>query len=64
MPIKRKPSALWQHYQELRLIGQDPILAMGLIIVGAFVTLFVAYPLLRVIWQGFFELDTGNVSFE
>lgn len=37
---------------------------MGLIIVGVFVLLFVAYPLLRVIWQGFFELETGNFSLE
>lgn len=57
-------SRLWQRYQELRLIGQDPVLAMGLIIVGVFVLLFVAYPLLRVIWQGFFELETGNFSLE
>lgn len=57
-------TALWQRHQELRLIGQDPVLALGLILVGLFVLLFVAYPLLRVIWQGFFELDTGNFNLE
>ncbi len=55
---------LWQRYQEWRLIGQDPVLAMGLIAVGLFVAIFIAYPILRVVWQGFFELDTGNFSLE
>ncbi|MEM7125814.1 MAG: iron ABC transporter permease [Chloroflexota bacterium] len=57
-------SPLWQRYQELRLIGQDPVLAMGLILVGLFAVLFIAYPLIRVIWQGFFELETGAFSLE
>ena len=63
-PSGTRRSPLWQRYQELRLIGQDPVLAMGLIVVGVFVAIFVAYPLLRVIWQGFFELETGNFSLE
>lgn len=46
--VQRSP--IWRRYQEFRLIGQDPVLALGLILVGDFVLLFVAYPLLRVIW--------------
>ncbi len=53
---------LWRRWQELRLIGQDPVLAIGLMVVGVFVFLFVAYPLLRVVWQGFFDPVTGNFS--
>lgn len=37
---------------------------MGLLLVVIFVFLFIAYPLLRVVWQGFFELDTGEFSLE
>jgi iron(III) transport system permease protein len=55
-------SPLWRRWQEFRLIGQDPILALGLIAVGAFVLLFVALPLLLVIWEGFFDPVTGQVS--
>ncbi len=46
----------------MRLIGQDPVLAVGLIAVSAFVFLFVALPLLRVIYQGFFDPVTGEFS--
>jgi iron(III) transport system permease protein len=53
-----------RRWQEFRLIGQDPILAVGLIIVSCFVFLFVALPLLRVMWQGFFDPATGRVSVE
>jgi iron(III) transport system permease protein len=55
-------SPLWRRWQEFRLIGQDPVLALGLIAVGAFVLLFVALPLLLVIWEGFFDPVTGQVS--
>jgi hypothetical protein len=55
-------SPLWRRWQEFRLIGQDPVLALGLIAVGAFVLLFVALPLLLVIWEGFFDPITGQVS--
>ena len=57
-------SALWRRWQELRLIGQDPILAMGLLVVGIFVFLFVALPLFSVVVQGFFDPETGELSFE
>ena len=57
-----KRSALWRRWQEIRLIGQDPVLAMGLMLVGLFVFVFVAWPLLRVAWQGFFDPVTGNFS--
>ncbi len=61
-----RPNRFWailrRRYREIRLIGRDPILAMGLLLVGIFVLLFIAYPLLRVVWQGFFELDTGAFS--
>ncbi len=52
---------LWRRWQEFRLIGQDPVLAVGLIVVVTFVSLFVALPLLRVVWQGFFDA-TGAFS--
>jgi iron(III) transport system permease protein len=57
-------SPLWRRWQEFRLIGQDPVLALGLIAVGAFVLLFVVLPLALVIWQGFFDPVTGAVSFK
>ena len=62
----REPSSkrLWRRYQEYRLISRDPILAMGLLLVGVFVFLFIAFPLLRVVWQGFFNLETGDFSLE
>ena len=46
------------------MIGQDPILGAGLILVGSFVFLFVALPLVRVVWQGFFDIETGEFSLE
>lgn len=57
-------SPLWRRWQEFRLIGQDPVLALGLIGVGAFVLLFVVLPLALVIWQGFFDAATGAISFK
>ena len=57
-----KRSILWRRWQEIRLIGQDPVLAMGLMLVGLFVFVFVAWPLLRVAWQGFFDPVTGDFS--
>ena len=57
-------SPLWRRWQEFRLIGQDPVLALGLIGVGVFVFLFVALPLVLVIWQGFFDQVTGAISFK
>lgn len=62
-PPPAKRSAFWRRRQELRLIGQDPVLALGLLAVGIFVYLFVALPLIRVVWQGFFDQNTGELSF-
>ncbi len=56
---------LRRRWQELRLIGQDPTLALGLAFVGLFVLLFVVYPLGRVGWQAFFDPQDGafNLSY-
>lgn len=53
---------LRRRIQEFRLIGQDPILAMGLLAIGAFVVIFILFPLLRVIVQAFFDPQTGEFS--
>ncbi|MBW7881789.1 MAG: ABC transporter permease subunit [Caldilineaceae bacterium] len=63
IPSTKKRSLIWRRWQEARLIGQDPVLAVGLTAVAGFVFLFVALPLIEVIWQGFFEPDTGELSF-
>jgi iron(III) transport system permease protein len=63
-PTRTPRSLLWRRWQEFRLIGQDPVLALGLIAVGAFVLLFVVLPLALVIWQGFFDPLTGAISFK
>ena len=47
---------------EIRMIMQDPMLAMGLMGVVLFVFIFVVYPLLKVIWQGFFDPQTGEFN--
>lgn len=60
--IPKQRSLFWRRWQEIRLIGQDPVLAVGLIVVTAFVFLFVALPLLRVIYQGFVNPVTGEFS--
>jgi iron(III) transport system permease protein len=36
-------------------LSQDPLLLAGLLVAGAFIFLFVAWPLIRVISQGFFD---------
>jgi iron(III) transport system permease protein len=50
----RARDSLLRRYRELRLIAQDPVLLIGLIITGAFMLAFVVWPLARVIVQGFF----------
>ena len=62
--VPKQRSIVWRRWQEVRLIGQDPMLAIGLIAVSAFVFLFVALPLLRVIYQAFFDPITGAFSLE
>jgi len=49
--------SLVRRYNEFRLIAQDPVLLAGLLITGAFMFAFVIYPLVRVIYQGFFTLE-------
>ena len=49
--------SLVRRFRELRLIAQDPVLLIGLIITGAFMLAFVIWPLARVIVQGFFIAD-------
>ncbi|MBS1251057.1 MAG: Molybdenum transport system permease protein ModB [Anaerolineales bacterium] len=61
-PVPAWRTSLRRRYREFKLIGQDPILSMGLFLVGIFVFLFVFFPLLRVIWQGFFDPTTGAFS--
>ncbi len=50
--------SLVRRYRELRLIAQDPVLLMGLIVTGVFIFAFVVWPLARVIVQGFFIADS------
>jgi iron(III) transport system permease protein len=51
-------SSVWRRWQEIRLMGQDPVLAVGLIVVTSFVALFVALPILEVVWQGFWHPES------
>lgn len=55
-------AGLTQIVRQFNLIARDPTLALGLLVAGAFIVTFVLYPLLRVIWQGFFTLETGAFS--
>lgn len=61
-PVPAWRASLTRRYREFRLISQDPVLAAGLLAVGGFVFVFVIYPLLRVIWQGFFDPSTDAFS--
>lgn len=63
-PSPDRRSSIWRRWQELRLIGQDPVLATGLLLVASFIMLFVALPLIRVVWEGFFDAQTGAFSLE
>jgi iron(III) transport system permease protein len=49
--------SLVRRYREFRLIAQDPVLLIGLLITGIFMFAFVLFPLARVIYQGFFTLE-------
>lgn len=57
-------TSLRRRAQEFRLIGQDPILAIGLLTIGAFVITFILYPLLRVVVQGFFDPQSGQLNLQ
>jgi iron(III) transport system permease protein len=46
--------SLTRRYRELTLLAQDPVLLAGLLVAGAFILMFVVWPLVRVIAQGFF----------
>jgi iron(III) transport system permease protein len=55
---------IFRRVGEFRLIAQDNILMVGLLIVTIFVFLFILLPLIRVIVQGFFDPATGEFSLE
>jgi iron(III) transport system permease protein len=50
-------------YGELKLLAQDPVLLAGLLLASSFILAFIAWPLLRVMVQGFFTLE-GVFSLE
>ena len=50
-------------YGELKLLAQDPVLLAGLLLASTFILAFVAWPLLRVMVQGFFTQE-GAFSLE
>ncbi len=57
-----------RRYREYKLIARDPVLLIGLLITGAFILTFIVWPLVRVIWQGFFvgagKPNAGELSLE
>jgi ABC-type uncharacterized transport system permease subunit len=55
--------SLTRRSSEFKLMRQDSVLLAGLLVVGAFIFMFVAWPLARVIAQGFFSPD-GQFSLE
>ncbi|NOZ73473.1 MAG: iron ABC transporter permease, partial [Chloroflexi bacterium] len=55
---------LVRRYREFQQIGRDPVLMVGLLISSSFVFLFVVWPLLRVVRDGFFDFNTGAFSLE
>jgi iron(III) transport system permease protein len=59
----RRPGALVRRYREFGLIARDPVLLMGLLFSGIFLSIFVFYPLIRTSVNGFFDAE-GNLSLE
>ncbi len=61
LPAKRSTVLGWdslvRRYREYRLIARDPVLLVGLLIAGAFMFAFIIWPLVRVIYQGFFTME-------
>lgn len=56
--LRKSPfESIVRRYREFRLIAQDQVLLIGLIVAGVFILAFVIWPLLRVIVQGFFVAD-------
>lgn len=56
-PASALSTALARRVREFRLIARDPVLLVGLLAAGAFILLFIVWPLARVIVQGFFGRD-------
>jgi iron(III) transport system permease protein len=60
--------SLVRRYREFKLIARDPVLLVGLLVIGAFILAFIVWPLARVIYQGFFvpagEENAGAFSLE
>lgn len=68
MTVTTRPApfqSIVRRYREFRLIAQDPVLLIGLMVTGIFMLAFVVWPLLRVIVQGFFiaESKPGEGAF-
>jgi iron(III) transport system permease protein len=57
-------STLVRRLREFQQIARDPIMMAGLLTSSAFVFFFVVWPLLRVVWEGFFNYQTGAFSLE
>jgi iron(III) transport system permease protein len=61
LSLRRTTPTVWEslirRYREFKLIAQDPVLLVGLLATGAFLLMFVIWPLARVIYQGFFTRD-------
>ena len=62
--VNSSRSSLKRRMQEFQLIGRDPLLMVGLLVSVSFVFLFVVWPLLRVVVQGFFAFGTRELSVE
>ncbi len=61
LPARRPAAFGWdslvRRYREFRLIARDPVLLVGLLITGAFIFAFIVWPLVRVVYQGFFTME-------
>ncbi len=61
LPARRPAAFGWaslvRRYREFKLISRDPVLLVGLLITGAFIFAFIVWPLVRVVYQGFFTME-------
>ncbi len=48
---------IMRRYREFALIARDPVLFIGLLVAGIFVTVFVFVPVMRVVLRGFVDSD-------